>query len=57
MYVDNNETPGCEGTDLNCYPLKWTTTPEIYEAAGISWQLYQDTDNFDVSLLKYLQEP
>lgn len=51
MYVDNNETPGCEGTNLNCYPLKWTTTPEIYEEAGVSWQVYQDTDNFDVRWL------
>lgn len=50
MYIDNNETPGCEGTNLNCYPLKWETTPEIYEKAGVSWQLYQDTDNFDVNI-------
>jgi phospholipase C len=48
MYIDNNETPGCEGPNLNCYPLEWETTPELYENAGISWQLYQDTDNFDV---------
>ena len=56
MYVDNNETPGCEGTHLNCYPLKWTTTPEIYEAAGVSWQLYQDTDNFDDNPLAWFQQ-
>lgn len=47
MTIDNNETPGCEGEGLNCYPLKWTTTPEYYENAGVSWQVYQDTDNFD----------
>lgn len=22
MYIDNNENPGCEDTNLNCYPLK-----------------------------------
>lgn len=48
MYIDNNETPGCEGSHLNCYPLKWKTAPEIYEEAGVSWQVYQDTNNFDV---------
>ena len=46
VYIDNNETPGCEGSDLNCYPLKWKTTPEFLEDAGVTWQVYQDTDNF-----------
>lgn len=22
MYIDNNETPGCESPDLDCYPLE-----------------------------------
>lgn len=45
--IDNNETPGCESnrTDLNCYPLKWKTFAEYWEDAGVSWQLYQDTDS------------
>lgn len=47
MTIDNNETPGCEGDKLNCYPLKWTTAAELYEAAGVEWQVYQDVDNFD----------
>lgn len=47
MTIDNNETPGCEGEHLNCYPLRWKTTAEIYESAGVSWQVYQDMDNFD----------
>jgi phospholipase C len=55
-YIDNNETPGCEGSNgFNCYPLEWETTPELLEKAGVSWMLYQDgtaatahyTDNFD----------
>ncbi|KAK1092609.1 hypothetical protein LTR48_004005 [Friedmanniomyces endolithicus] len=56
MTIDNNETPGCEGPNLNCYPLKWTTIPELYEAAGVSWQLYQDTDNFDDNPLAWFQQ-
>ncbi|CAN8103510.1 unnamed protein product [Discula destructiva] len=47
MTIDNNETPGCEAEYLNCYPLKWKTAAEVYQAAGVSWQVYQDTDNFD----------
>ena len=47
VYVDNHEVPGCELPGVNCYPLTWTTTPEIYQKAGVTWQLYQDIDNFD----------
>lgn len=47
MCIDNNEEPGCEGDHLNCYPLKWKTTPEYLQEAGVTWQIYQDTDNFD----------
>lgn len=56
VYIDNNETPGCEGTNLNCYPLKWETFPEYLEAAGVSWQVYQDTDNFDDNPLAWFQQ-
>jgi phospholipase C len=45
--IDNNEIPGCEGPDLNCYPLKWKTCPEFYQSNGVSWQVYQETNNFD----------
>ncbi|KAF2094978.1 phosphoesterase-domain-containing protein [Rhizodiscina lignyota] len=54
--IDNNETPGCEGTDLNCYPLKWKTFAEYWEDAGVSWQLYQDVDNFDDNPLAWFQQ-
>lgn len=46
-YIDNNETPGCEKGGINCYPLKWKTSGEYYEDAGVSWQVFQDADNFD----------
>ncbi|KAF8510409.1 extracellular phospholipase C [Hysterangium stoloniferum] len=45
--VDNNETPGCDSSGVSCFPLKWKTQPEFLEDAGVSWQVYQDTDNFD----------
>lgn len=56
MTIDNNETPGCEAPGLNCYPLRWTTAPELYEAAGVSWQVYQDADNFDDNPLAWFQQ-
>ncbi|RAL05427.1 nonhemolytic phospholipases C family protein [Aspergillus ibericus CBS 121593] len=47
VYIDNTVTPGCDSYNINCYPLKWKTIFEIYEEAGVSWQVYQDKDNFD----------
>lgn len=59
-YIDNYETPGCDENGINCYPLKWKTAPEYYEAAGTSWQLYQDgTDdynNFDDNPLAWFKQ-
>lgn len=46
-YIDNNEVPGCEKEGVNCYPLKWKTAAEYYEKAGVSWHVFQDSDNFD----------
>ncbi|KAF2725554.1 non-hemolytic phospholipase C precursor [Polychaeton citri CBS 116435] len=56
MTIDNNETPGCEGTNLNCYPLKWKTIAEKWQEAGASWQVYQDNDNFDDNPLAWFQQ-
>ncbi|KAJ3071176.1 hypothetical protein HDU98_005693, partial [Podochytrium sp. JEL0797] len=46
-FIDNNETPGCETGGFNCYPLTWKTAPEYYQGAGVSWSVFQDSDNFD----------
>ena len=56
VYLDNNETPGCEGDHLNCYPLEWKTTPEYLQEAGVSWQVYQDTNNFDDNPMAWFQQ-
>ncbi|PLB33161.1 nonhemolytic phospholipases C family protein [Aspergillus candidus] len=56
-YIDNNEIPGCFPAHTNCYPLKWQTIYEIYEKAGVSWQLYQDmNDNFDDNPLAWFKQ-
>ena len=54
--LDNNESPGCEGKDLNCYPYKWQTFPEYLEAGNVSWQVYQDVDNFDDNPLAWFEQ-
>ncbi|TKY86935.1 hypothetical protein EX895_004223 [Sporisorium graminicola] len=58
--IDNSETAGCEtasdGSTYSCYPYKWKTLPEYLEQAGISWQVYQDTDNFDDNPLAWFQQ-
>ncbi|KAL1856193.1 hypothetical protein Plec18170_004062 [Paecilomyces lecythidis] len=55
-YIDNNETPGCEDGSISCYPLSWKTIFEFYEDAGVSWQVYQDTDNFDDNPLAWFSQ-
>ncbi|KAK0386804.1 hypothetical protein NLU13_6640 [Sarocladium strictum] len=55
-YIDNNETPGCDSDGINCYPLKWSTAPEKLEAAGVSWSVYQDADNFDDNPLAWFAQ-
>lgn len=42
--------------NVNCYPLKWKTVYELYEEAGVSWQVYQNTDNFDDNPLAWFQQ-
>ncbi|KAI8610353.1 putative non-hemolytic phospholipase C precursor [Chytriomyces sp. MP71] len=54
-YIDNNETPGCESGGINCYPLTWKTTPEYYQDAGVSWSVFQDSDNFDDNPLAWFK--
>ncbi|KAJ5312138.1 hypothetical protein N7508_002968 [Penicillium antarcticum] len=56
VYIDNNEVPGCDDNGINCYPLKWKTVYEFYEDAGVSWQLFQDTNNFDDNPLAWFQQ-
>ncbi|MFE0459665.1 alkaline phosphatase family protein [Kitasatospora sp. NPDC058965] len=42
--VISNETPA---------PLTWRTYPERLEEAGISWQVYQEADNFGCDVLTH----
>jgi phospholipase C len=35
--------------------LTWTTYPERLEAAGISWQVYQEEDNYDDNALAWFE--
>ncbi|KAI9695152.1 MAG: hypothetical protein M1820_008858 [Bogoriella megaspora] len=46
MTIDNSDTPGCELPNTNCYPFSWKTYAEYLQDAGITWQVYQDEDNF-----------
>jgi phospholipase C len=54
---DFDTATGCEvGPNLGCFPFSWKTFPEYLEDAGVSWQVYQDTDNFgDDALASFTQ--
>ncbi len=46
VYIENWASPGCEYAGVNCWPLKWNTTVDYLQDAGVSWYVYQDLDNF-----------
>lgn len=58
MMLDNSATPGCEypKRNLNCFPLTWKTNPEYWQDAGVTWQVYQDKDNFEDNMLAYFKQ-
>lgn len=48
--------PGCDSNGINCYPLKWKTIYEFYEEVGVSWQVFQDTNNYDDNPLAWFEQ-
>ncbi|KAG5929223.1 hypothetical protein E4U53_002493 [Claviceps sorghi] len=56
IIIDNSATPGCEAPGLNCFPFVWKTFPEYLEEAGVSWQVWQDFDNFEDNMLAYFEQ-
>ncbi|MHB1740407.1 MAG: alkaline phosphatase family protein [Actinomycetes bacterium] len=44
--INNAETP----------PYTWTTYPERLEAAGVSWRIYQQADNYDDNPLAWFRQ-
>lgn len=55
-YILISSRSGCEDGSISCYPLSWKTIFEFYEDAGVSWQVYQDTDNFDDNPLAWFSQ-
>ena len=47
---------GCESDKLNCYPFTWKTFQEYLEETDISWQVWQDLDNFEDNMLAYFDQ-
>lgn len=56
MIINNNASPGCEAPGINCFPFTWKTFPEYLEDAGISWQVWQDVDNYEDNMLMYFKQ-
>jgi phospholipase C len=51
------EGPIIDNTPASYNPiLTWKTYPERLQAAGISWQVYQEEDNFDDNALAWFQQ-
>lgn len=51
--------PGCDieaPVVANCWPFTWSTFPEVLEDAGVSWQVWQDFDDFEDNMLEYFEQ-
>jgi phospholipase C len=44
--IDNTEPPA---------GFTWTTYPERLQAAGVSWRIYQEPDNYDDNALAWFR--
>ena len=42
--------------DVPSEAWSWTTYPEMLSKAGVSWQLYQENDNFGLNVLEYFDQ-
>jgi phospholipase C len=53
--IDPNGTGGGPEISDSVGPFTWSTYPERLQAAGISWQLYQEEDNYGDNALEWFQ--
>jgi phospholipase C len=51
--IDPNGTGGGPVIDNSEPGFAWTTYPERLQSAGVSWKVYQETDNFDDNALAW----
>jgi len=54
--IDPNGTGGGPVIDNSEPGFTWTTYPERLQAAGISWKVYQQTDNYDDNALAWFNQ-
>jgi phospholipase C len=44
------------GNEVPTEGYSWTTYPELLTAAGVSWQVYQEVDNYGFNVLEYFDQ-
>ena len=54
--IDPNGTGGGPVTDNSEAGYTWTTYPERLQAAGVTWKVYQETDNYDDNALAWFKQ-
>jgi phospholipase C len=47
---------GCDGPGFNCYPLTWKTTAEYYQEANVTWQVWQNVDNWEDNPFSWFEQ-
>jgi phospholipase C len=54
--IDPDGTAGGPVIDNTVKPWTWTTYPERLQAAGISWRVYHEVDDYDDNVLKHFAQ-
>jgi hypothetical protein len=44
------------GNSVPTEGYSWTTYPELLTAAGVSWKVYQEVDNYGFNVLEYFDQ-
>ncbi|MFC1438811.1 phospholipase C, phosphocholine-specific [Streptacidiphilus sp. N1-10] len=55
-WIDPNGTAGGPVTDNSEKGYTWTTYPERLQAAGLTWKVYQEADNYDDNPLAWFTQ-
>ncbi|KAJ9156129.1 Non-hemolytic phospholipase c [Pleurostoma richardsiae] len=43
VVLDDNQSNGCVGTNLDCLPLQWPAFAQYLDEAGVDWRSYQNS--------------
>ncbi|RDW65067.1 hypothetical protein BP6252_10718 [Coleophoma cylindrospora] len=56
LFIDNMWSPGCDATGFNCFPLTWKTIADYYQESNVTWQVWQNVDNWEDNPFSWFEQ-